>query len=425
MGGVRVLVNETIFAWDEISTKMESFDVEILRMKRIRFRATSVVASALVVCNLGVSGFIGAVTAMAGDQAVLKRTAVTKVKANTKSLAQIMGARLTKDGRLTGRLNLVDAISGTQTPVEKLSVKLVQRGSIVSEVKVGPGGVFQAEGLQAGNYSLVADGAEGFFTVGLAVYPHVESEDAAKADKYVAPVQIDATVVHPSNIAAARKLVSLQAKRSQRRPASVQKAYATAPVRTVETAEIDPIPVQTPIFSIDENGAVAAYIVDTDPVTGELSPAEGATLYFLQKGKLVGQYRVDANGSFSAPDLKAGAYSIVAISERNNPSYAAAGVVIEVGSEPSNVVQENSRLQVQNVKLAAAKMASSHTLQIPSDPAAGSNEQPEVAADGGAAGDGGGSFGGGGGGAGLAALAGLAGLAGIGGGGNNPASPKK
>src|SRR5947207_2874303 len=101
-------------------------------MRRERFGVSSLLASTLVVGSLGIC----AVTATADDRgaparqprqkavqvdkAVDSTVASKGVIANvsTRAKSQLLGAHLSKDGMLTGRLNVSDSLSGAHVAAE-------------------------------------------------------------------------------------------------------------------------------------------------------------------------------------------------------------------------------------------------------------------------------------------------------------------
>lgn len=413
-------------------------------MKTMRLSLSSLLSGALVFGSLGISGFVGTVTALADDQTAVQRptnaidaldagqftettnSPVSVIKVSKSAGSQVLGARLSKDGMLSGRLNVSDSISGAHVPAENLGVRFIQRGSVISQAKPGPGGVFQVDGLAPGVYSMIASGPDGLYASALVIYPY-ENPEVTAGSSPAQPLQIDATVVHPSNVELVTKLI-MKAAGTQPMP-STSPAPARRHISQValrNEADMAPAPLQTPVLSMAADGQVSIRINDVDGVTGERTLAVGSSIYLIQRGAVRSKSTVDANGTFNARGTAPGQYSLLALSP-NGKSFAAIGVIVETAAPNAGTVQKSGRLVVQQVKAASRQQGSSVDMMPTSDfnPPADPNAPQQQVVDGGGTGGvgrGGGAGGGGGGGlGGLAALAGLAGLAGL---SNNSASGK-
>jgi hypothetical protein len=428
-------------------------------MKRMQFTLSSLLAGALVFGSLGISGFVGAVSTMARDnprssapaapkvvvpendidalnpvqvaespvaaEANVTARLIKKTAADTADRGfakQKLGVRLSKDGLLTGRLNLADSVTGAHVAAETLTVKFVQRGSVITEVKPGPGGVFQADGLTPGVFSLIASGPDGFFASGLTIYPYIEAPQGAPAASIQDALQIDATVVHPANVSLVKKLIrdrSGSPRADAQRRAEVMQAGSRRAIGDVA-------PLHTPVLTVGSDGHVLTRINDLDGATRERSLAVGATVFLIQRGAVRGQYKVAQDGSFYAPGIVAGQYTLLALSQRSRLSFAAIGVIVEDGSRTSGTVNlKSSRLNVLQAKRSALQagdggdidMIPVEDFQSTAEPAAADGNDPAAGFGGGGFGGGGGGVFGGGGGGGFGALGalglggGIAGLA--------------
>lgn len=121
-------------------------------------------------------------------------------------------ARLASDGSITGRLSLVDPMSGDLMPVQNVVVNFVQSGSIVGQTRPGSDGQFVVDGLTPGAYSVLANGPGGFAAFRIQVEPAAAGTRAlprgtvtiqfvllAKAAPPPPGTQIDATVIPASD----------------------------------------------------------------------------------------------------------------------------------------------------------------------------------------------------------------------------------
>ena len=423
-------------------------------MKRPQSMISNLITGALVFGSLGISGLIGAVTTFADEgaqatpaadlvetqipaplappvsQSLLARANRSSRDTDLGVSRQRLGVRLSKDGMISGRLNVSDSITGAHVSAEKLNIKFVQRGSVVVEVKPGVGGVFHTSGLNPGVYSMIASGSDGFFACGVIVSAYAGEAEAASTSS----LQIDASVVHPSNVAVARKLITSRVASSGKSPAQRRTQVSAAGLsRSVDDAP----PLHTPVLTVGADGKVLTRINELDEATAERRPAAGGTVYLIQRGVVRGRYQVADDGSFYAPGIVGGQYSLVATSQRSRSAFAAIGVIIEeAGSSTGTVKNGSSRISVQPAKVTKLQggsdidMVPSTDFDSTDDPANTTQDQQAGGGGFGSGGGGGGGFGGGGGGLGLGGLAAIGAAAGIAAAiannkNNNAASPKK
>jgi hypothetical protein len=73
------------------------------------------------------------------------------------------------DGNLAGRVSILDS-AGKRLPA-KAHVSFIQRGKTLSAVDTNERGQFQVHGLQAGVYSVIASGPDGFAVIAAQVLP--------------------------------------------------------------------------------------------------------------------------------------------------------------------------------------------------------------------------------------------------------------
>ena len=99
-------------------------------------------------------------------------------------------ARLSRDGLLVGRLNIVNPHTGSLIPATSVTIYFLQAGRVVRVVRPGPSGIFQAR-LLPGRYDMVAGGGDGFYAASVSL-----TASDAKAPDVTSP-QIEAAVIGP------------------------------------------------------------------------------------------------------------------------------------------------------------------------------------------------------------------------------------
>jgi len=123
------------------------------------------------------------------QQALNSQGTLASAQPNRKRPAS-QSARLSKDGLLVGRLNIVNPHTGSLIPATSLTIYFLQAGRVVRVARPGPSGIFQAR-LLPGRYDMVAGGGDGFYASSVSV-----SAADVNAPDIISP-QIDAAVIGP------------------------------------------------------------------------------------------------------------------------------------------------------------------------------------------------------------------------------------
>ncbi|MGI9518825.1 MAG: carboxypeptidase-like regulatory domain-containing protein [Pirellulaceae bacterium] len=119
------------------------------------------------------------------------------------------------DGRFIGRLHAMHNRSGRPVEVMNSRVLIIQNGELLADTQVDNKGVFEIAGLPAGEYGLVAVGADGFGTIGLELVnggpnmgvsqPQTSNEydplfRQISASQQVEPTRLDMAMVNPDSM---------------------------------------------------------------------------------------------------------------------------------------------------------------------------------------------------------------------------------
>lgn len=368
---------------------------------------------------------------------------------------------LSDDKYLAGRLSLFDPATGRLIPGENVVVHFLRHGQIMSETKLGIGGVFQAVGLLPGVYSVIAVGDGGFAAFSVEVLPVVNPDPGAVAGvRDAVGLQIDAALVPIQVVPLVLNVVQQSVP-----PFAAQLPAAPMPVGPVVpfgrnvVPLVEPVapwavagpraPIKTPLIVRSPDGRVTGRALRLHPVSGLPMPVSGAKVALIRNGTVAREATTDAAGLFALQDDGTSPVSVLIASaegvsvfsvgyttrEEIRPPTTPAPPPVTPEVAPNAVeatgVSWSSRQEPQLPRLGTAPLEATlippedllllqQLLPPPLPPA------PPMIGGGFGGGFGGGGGGGGGGGLGLLGLAGLAGLAGLGGNDNNqpaPASP--
>lgn len=281
------------------------------------------------------------------------------------------GLRLSSDGKLPGRITLIDPQTGERIIAEDVSVKFVQRGSIIQTVKPGLNGVFQASGIQPGIYSIIVAGKDGFMGFSARVLPagndlaevtaddnqiHLTGYSSAQNDS---GLQVDGAAVPRRDFRPLKEIVDVYLPRvgySKIHRSTKPLNHSNVKLVSAQTdgeqsddkTSVPPVP--TPATTNDEGttgegvnvegneskltnvdatpathnkshavrltaaGDLAGRIRRLSPQTGRPMPVRRMNVFLLNNGELYTQSTVRENGTFLFRDVPAGVYSFVAAS---------------------------------------------------------------------------------------------------------------
>lgn len=371
-------------------------------------------------------------------------------------------AHLSDDKFLAGRLSLFDPATGRLIPGENVVVHFLRHGQIMSETKLGIGGVFQAAGLLPGVYSVIAVGDGGFAAFSVEVLPVVNpNQGAATAVRDVVGLQIDAALVPIQVVPLVLNVVQqgVPPFAAQLPAAAIPPVGPLVPFGRNVVPLVEPVaplavagpraPIKTPLIVRSPDGRVTGRALRLHPVSGLPMPVSGAKVLLIRNGMVAREATTDAAGLFALRDDGTSPFSVLIASVEGISVFSVGYTTREEMMPPTtpapppanpeaapNAVEATGvswsfRQEPQVPQLGTAPLEA--TLIPPEDllllqqllPPPMPPIPPMIGAGLGG-GFGGGGGGGGGGGLGLLGLAGLAGLAGLGGNDNNqpaPASP--
>ena len=216
------------------------------------------------------------------------------------------GVRLSSDGLLPGRFRFFDSVTGIEVAAERLTISFVQNGKVMTRVRPGVSGVFQASGLTPGIYSMIASGPDGFLATAISVLPAVNGQGGANE----AGLQIDGALVPPENAPLVRKLI-----RERIFPTRRSAAGAVAERAVLDRAKRVSQPYRTPLLTIGPDGHLRRRLHRIDPITEHHEPATECTVFLIRGREIRASVHVDQNGLFDFDarrwNLEPGEYSLL------------------------------------------------------------------------------------------------------------------
>lgn len=246
--------------------------------------------------------------------------------------------RLSADGYLPGRVNLIDAETGAIRVLKDIKVIFIQNGQIKSTAFPGEGGMFQADGLTPGVYSLAAIGPEGYVAYGLEVLPPAApgpavpvapDEETASADGFVETqpayfqevnrvLAIDSLAIPRSDFDAVIQLARsyipaeiLTAETPEDLPETAEPAESTD--EAPPTDDSDPTSnIRHHEVVIGADGTLSGRTRRVHPQTGRPTRLRRLNVFLVQNNEVVSQARVSENGRFTFSSVTPGTYSFVA-----------------------------------------------------------------------------------------------------------------
>lgn len=217
------------------------------------------------------------------------------------------GVRLSSDGLLPGRLNVVDPETGVRKPTKSLTVSFLQGGKVIAQVKPGVSGIFQVKDLQPGIYSMIATGADAFLAMAVLVLPPLAkpSEVLVEDD----PLQIDIDAVHPVNVPLIRMMI-----RERLYPAGTAASPATKAATAERWLKERGKPLRTPTVKLDADGSLGTRFNWISADGSGRTPATEAVAYLIRDGVIASKSEVttDGLGRFTGT-ISPGSYALMVV----------------------------------------------------------------------------------------------------------------
>ncbi|MBL8848169.1 MAG: hypothetical protein JNG89_00710 [Planctomycetaceae bacterium] len=316
----------------------------------IRTNFIQVFALGLVVTALGMGAAAGVYSSVQGSAAqVPVKAAVQTSEPQAVQVAQADGdsfasrlrshrIRLSADGFLPGKINLVDNETGAIRVLRDLKVLFIQDGVVKATVTPGEGGVFQAS-IAPGMYSLAAIGPEGYVAYGLEVLPAAAPAPGLPAVPAggdtasnlgiveTQPVffQEVGSVLEIDSLAIPRRDFDavVQLARSYI-PAEILNAESPGDVAGLasegesldEAPPTDDTPANTVMrhheVMIGADGTLSGRTRRVHPQTGRPTRLRRLNVFLVQNNEVVSQSPVSENGTFTFSSVAPGTYSFVA-----------------------------------------------------------------------------------------------------------------
>ncbi len=288
-------------------------------------------------------------TQLATDVGLIRPAVHSHVQADDleKSLRSYR-VRLRADGRLPGRINIVDPDTGEPAFARDLTIAFVQHGQVVTEVHPGIDGAFEAEGVAPGVYSLVGHGPEGYIAYGLEVLPAELTVDNRSAiemslvafQEIQQEIQIDSLAIPPVDGPTVLQLArehlppevisgstggsvshvepSMQFANEIYQVNQVVEDDGSEP-ETPDFAPQSPEPPDAPSASLRQNkirlsadGTLTGRMRSLNARTGELVRFRRLNIFLVRDNRVVAQAPVSPLGVFTIPQLGVGRYSFAA-----------------------------------------------------------------------------------------------------------------
>lgn len=214
---------------------------------------------------------------------------------------------LSVDGYLVGKLSQIEPGYLFRQPAEAVVVQIARDGAIATEAKTGPGGVYQASGLQPGEYSILTSSRVGFLAGGTYV---VEPVPGAAAE----PLALDLTLAAAADASALLELAR------QMPPGGVPLHGQIVPLE--EFGQVNGP--EGVAFAMRLDGTIRGRLVDVDRLNARA--VRGARVLLLRNGHVVAEAPTSEQGLFRITrGVEPGFYSFVAIGPG---AFAALGVQV-------------------------------------------------------------------------------------------------
>ena len=194
---------------------------------------------------------------------------------------------LNDSGNVEGRIASIEADSKANG-LSGLQVFMIRDGEVAHETKTDSDGLFSLESVEAGVYSFVATGQSGFAAYGVRV--------------------VDGSVGSSLNLIEAAAVSPKTSVVKQLLGGELPVKVATAVLENATVSEVASNVVGSNKVMI-KDGTLLGHVI---PMLGEVSAANGTSVYIIKDNQQVAEALTDASGSFSVQDLEPGVYDFVA-----------------------------------------------------------------------------------------------------------------
>ena len=313
---------------------------------RKSMRATSLLRIVFVLAMLGSISVAGTAVVWSTAERILSTTTSDADTAPAEDLEPVQAGdldkrlrsyrvRLRADGRLPGRINVIDPVTGLVSPAREMTIALLQNGEVVTEFHPGIDGVFEAEGVTPGVYSLVGHGEEGYIAYGLEVLPaefNVDNQEAdgthqvayqvvqdeLQIDSLAVPPTDGPSVLHlanehlPQEIVAAAREIAAGAESAPPPPFAGGREELG---QFEDNPADDTIPaanLRQHAIRLAPDGSLTGRMRSLNPQSGQPVRFRRLNVFLVRNNEIVAQAPVTPLGVFTLPDLDEGLYSFVA-----------------------------------------------------------------------------------------------------------------
>jgi len=334
-------------------------------------------ALGLVVSCLGMGAVAGVYSSVQPNKsAVPVKPAVATTEEATPVAAQSEGdsfasrlrshrIRLSSDGFLPGRINLVDAETGAVRVLKDVKVMFIQDGQVKATAVPGEGGTFQAAGLQPGVYSLAAIGPEGYVAYGLEILPPAAPNPVLPAAEKDQTASLDGVVETEPVYQEVTSVLSIDSLAIPRRDfdAVIQLARSYIPAELLSATspqEADAVsppgePLDEPpptdetegnsnmrhhAVQIGADGTLSGRTRRVHPQTGRPTRLRRLNVFLVQNNEIVSQAPVSENGTFTFSSVAPGTYSFVAAGLEGFTAFSLQAVTASAVTDGADVAKD-------------------------------------------------------------------------------------
>jgi hypothetical protein len=240
-------------------------------------------------------------SAVGGDVAGAARPAGAISAAAQMSAGEFVDVTVSTDGNVSGRLKQVGVNEEGDGFLDGASVQFFKGDVALPPVTSDADGVFNVPGVSPGIYSVAVNSDRGIAVYGVRVVPSGSSD--------LTPVDFSVPTVHPSDVSAARRIIS---ELYRERGGAVASKDRGQQKRIGAFVERDLPQSDEERIVIDSEGTFEGQMNTTDPDTLETRSFSDLQVYAILNGDVREPVTVAADGSFRLTGLSEGPCSLVA-----------------------------------------------------------------------------------------------------------------